>query len=654
MQRVELHPIIAAMEPSDVRLYYPDGDQKTFWSYVLESPLYCDELAEIRREGERLNDVPIPELTYELFSIYARTGSRLEYERVYFERRRILNTAVLLALLEPGQEKHLAAVCEIVWSICNEYTWCLPAHLGDTGITETIDLFSAETGFALSEINCLLGERLPALLQVRIKAEVDKRLFVPYLTCGPYHWETSTHNWSAVCSGSIGSAALLLMEDKETLTEILFKVQGSMEYYLQGFGEDGACLEGLGYWNYGFGYFVYYADLLRQKSRGQLDWFRREKVGSIAAFQQKCFLGGQLVANFSDSLESGHVFLGLSYYLASAYPEVEVPPLSLRAAYTEDHCSRWAPALRNLIWCKPEEGPRDWGSASYYLPDAQWLLSRHSGTDGSFGFAAKGGNNDEPHNHNDLGGFILQGEGTVYISELGSGEYTSGYFGTERYSYDCNGSQGHSVPIIDGQYQVAGAEACAKVQEAKAGDGSDVLELDLTRAYRVDSLEGLTRRFEWETGVNPPVLAMTDEFRFAEAPAALVERFITFIPPVLEEDTVLLERQGEGDGQADGGADGQVDGRADGQVDGRADGQVDGQADGRADGQVDEKADGRADGQGQRGLRISYDIAALKPEISVHSYNDHFGKVKTWYGLDFYARNPCKHERYHFEFRFLD
>lgn len=62
-----------------------------------------------------------------------------------------------------------------------------------------------------------------------------------------------------------------------------------MDYYLQGFGPDGACLEGLGYWNYGFGYFVYYADLLRKRTRGEMDWFRAEKVGRIALFQQKGF-----------------------------------------------------------------------------------------------------------------------------------------------------------------------------------------------------------------------------------------------------------------------------------------------------------------------------------------------------------------------------
>lgn len=599
MERFELLPIVSTMEPADLRLYYPDGDQERFWRSVRESPLYEKELSEIRAEGNRLRGLPIPELTYSLFSIYSRKGSRLEYERVYFERRRILNTSVFLTLLEPERGEHLAALEDILWSICNEYTWCLPAHLGETPITETIDLFSAETGFALSEISCLLGERLPSLLQFRIRENVNKRLFMPYLTCGPYHWETATHNWAAVCSGSIGAAALLMLKDSETLADILLKVQGSMEYYLQGFGADGACLEGLGYWNYGFGYFVYYADLLRKRSLGEIDWFKWEQVCSIAMFQQKCFLGGELVANFSDSQAVGSVQLGLSHYIAAIFPEVEAPPLSLRAAYSEDHCSRWAPAFRNLIWKDLTLAPVEWGSASYYLPDAQWLLSRHVSEAGAFGFAAKGGSNDEPHNHNDLGQFILLGEGTVYLSDLGSGEYKAGYFGAERYSHDCNGSQGHNVPIIDGQYQTAGPESHAVVLEATTSLEEDTLVLELAQAYAHDSLQSLTRSFVWRTG-ELPSLTLSDEFHFDKAPAALIERMVTFCLPVVEKGFVILK------------------------------------------------------GPDARGLSIAYDDQLLHPEISIHTFHDHFGVEKTWYGVDFQVREPGKEARYEFEFQFMN
>ncbi|MNV89055.1 hypothetical protein D3C71_1833170 [compost metagenome] len=77
------------------------------------------------------------------------------------------------------------------------------------------------------------------------------------------------------------------MNDPGLLTEILFRTESSMRYYLEGFGEDGACLEGLGYWNYGFGYFTYYSDLLRSRSGRKLDWFHNDKVRRIARFQQQ-------------------------------------------------------------------------------------------------------------------------------------------------------------------------------------------------------------------------------------------------------------------------------------------------------------------------------------------------------------------------------
>ncbi|KGE17897.1 heparinase II/III family protein [Paenibacillus wynnii] len=601
MERSELLAIVSSMEKAELGLYYPNGDQESFWSLVRESSSYEKELSEIRQEGERLSAVPVPELSYSLFSIYSLTGSRLEYERVYFERRRMMNTFTFLSLIEPERKEHLNQLGDILWSICNEFTWCLPAHLGTENMDRTIDLFSAETGFALSEIRILLGDRLAPLLHSRIQEEVRKRLFMPYLTYGPYSWETATHNWAAVCAGSIGSAALLILEDPEVLTDILKRVQVSMNCYLEGFGEDGACLEGLGYWNYGFGYYVYYADLLRKRSKGALNGFALEKVHSIAGFQQKCFLNGDLIANFSDSQPEGRVHMGLSHYLSAMYPDVQAPPLSLRAAYHEDHCSRWAPAFRNLIWKDTTKDPLEWGAASYYLPDAEWLLSRHADADnaGTYGFAAKGGHNDEPHNHNDLGQFILLGNGTVYLSDLGSGEYTSAYFGEARYSYDCNGSQGHSVPIIDGQYQVAGAEAKAVVLKAETSLTEDVLVLELSGAYLQSNLHSLNRSFVWQKR-EFPTLTMSDEFHFAEAPAALIERFVTFCQPLLDKGSVILK------------------------------------------------------GKDDRGLRILYDASLLLPIITEHSYRDHFGAHKTWLGIDFHSLKPAKNERYVFEFQFIN
>lgn len=391
--------------------YYPIGGQDAFWRMAAESADYEEIVREIRDEGARFMKEPIPELGYELFTLFEKRGTRLEYESVYFERRRRLNTFVLLTLLEPENEDYRSRLHEIVWAICDEYTWCLPAHVRNTEVLGAIDLFASETGFTLSEIALLLGERLPDMLRVRIGEEVERRLFTPYLEGGPFGWETAKHNWSAVCAGSIGSAALLQMKKPDRLAAVIGKALTSLDCYLRGFGDDGTCLEGIGYWNYGFGYFTYFADLLKRRTSGEIDPFKPDKIRSIALFQQKCYLDGDWTVNFSDSLPQAPVQLGLTHYLAGLFPEMDLPPSAIRGTYTEDHCSRWAPAFRNIVWFDPAKRETAWRPADYYLPDAEWLVSRHESELGRFGFAAKGGHNDEPHNHNDVGQFILHAGG---------------------------------------------------------------------------------------------------------------------------------------------------------------------------------------------------------------------------------------------------
>ncbi|MBB6675676.1 hypothetical protein [Cohnella nanjingensis] len=427
MEKAELRGTMARLAPAGPGLYVPEGaDPGRYWRTLADSHAQAETAREIRAEGERLLGKPIPALTEELFLSFARTGVRLDYERAYFARRRRLNTFALLSWMAPERDDYLAAWTETVEAVCAEATWCLPAHVKGLETDGEIDLFAAETGFTLAEMLTIGGERLPQALRERIAKEAETRLFEPYLTRGPYGWETAKHNWSAACAGSVASAALLLMADPDRLAGIVGKALDSMACYLAGFGEDGACPEGLGYWNYGFGYYAYFADLLRRRTRGEIDLLAVPKARRIAQFQQRCYLVGDRTANFSDALPACSAQIGLSDYLSGLYPEVEPPPRSIRARYADDACSRFAPALRNLIWARPGEAADAWPSGSWYLPDAAWLVSRHAGSEGRFGFAAKGGHNDEPHNHADAGHFILLADDEPeFAADLGSGEYTA-------------------------------------------------------------------------------------------------------------------------------------------------------------------------------------------------------------------------------------
>ncbi|MFD1176606.1 hypothetical protein ACFQ3W_09870 [Paenibacillus puldeungensis] len=192
-----------------------------------------------------------------------------------------------------------------------------------------------------------------------------------------------------------------------------------------------------------------------------------------------------------------------------------------------------AHAFRNLLWrdrINFIETKEDWGPTSFYLPDAKWMVSRHLSPEGVYGFCAKGGHNGEPHNHNDIGQFMLAFNGETFVTDLGSGEYNADYFGTGRYRFDCNGSQGHSVPIVDGNFQAEGERHAAVVLEAVPGESLDVLRLDLTAAYDCPGLKTLTRSLIWNK-TDLPILELRDEYQFSFLPQRLVERIVTKLEP---------------------------------------------------------------------------------------------------------------------------
>lgn len=590
MECKRIQQVLESSRKRGLSLLVSDSNTEQLAARLLQSKAHRSLLEEMKQEAERMLPEADPELTYALFRLYGETGERITYERVYFERRKRLNAFAVMTLLEPEHNRYRTALHNTLWSICNEYTWCLPAHVNNQSDRPDIDLFSAETGFTLSEVLILLGDQLPVLLQKRMRDEVERRLFRPFLEQGPYGWEQADHNWAAVCAGSIGAAALHLIDDSVRLSELLERVLKALDHYLGGFGDDGACAEGYMYWQYGFGYYVYFAQLLKAATDGELSLFDSVKVKEIALFQQKCFTGGNSVVNFSDSLPQSGIFMGLSSYLHEEYKEVVIPDASLRAAYTADHCGRWAPAIRNLLWMKSpvsasDEGRPIWPAESHYLPDVQWLLSRYLSDEGGiYGFAAKGGHNDEPHNHNDVGHFIVHADGEAYLGDLGSGMYTAQYFGPERYALWCNGSQGHSVPILEGKHQQNGSLRRAAVKQASVNERQDQFVLDISEAYGNGAVSQLERSFLWrKEGL--PSLTLTDSIVLASqsaeaAEGAVIERFITFLVP--QETTA-----------------------------------------------------GRILLQGKRQLSIFYDYLSWEPVMTERKDIDHFGQERLWYTLDF-------------------
>lgn len=116
---------------------------------------------DIKRYSTELlyNDLPV--LKEEKFLLYEKTGNRLIYEKIYFERRKFLNVFFFAAFLYK-EDIYIKKLEEIIYSICEETTWALPAHvdLSKEDWKYTVDLFSSETAQALSCIYYYLKDVL--------------------------------------------------------------------------------------------------------------------------------------------------------------------------------------------------------------------------------------------------------------------------------------------------------------------------------------------------------------------------------------------------------------------------------------------------------------------------------------------------------------
>ena len=535
---------------------------------------------EVKEETGRLIDKPMPEITEALFALFEQNGNRTQYEAVYFFRRKMLAVLGLEALAQQEEtgtvETALIQKLEaVIRDICEERCWALPAHVDrrEENWEHTVDLFSAETAQTLSELSDTLGSLLSEETRTLISEQVETRVFTPFFSSEvPYrNWEHCENNWNAVCCGSVGSACLHLLRDqKKRLNQCLDRLCNALLYYIAGFSDDGACLEGLGYFTYGMTYFVKFARELKEYSNGERDllcgeWggFVREdaagdKRAKIASFQEKCFFLDGRTLCFSDGNSRDRFRVGLTCGLAMAYPDVRIPAMSQAAGLCHDSCYRFAALQMDLTLPQKyaeqlEQSEQKSGekaamqenpgvSFCAVLPEAQWAVCE---SENAVGFACKGGSNGESHNHNDIGHFLYETNGTLFLTDLGSGEYTKQYFREGRYEILCCNSFGHSVPILGGNGQEAGdGYRCSGFDAVQDGRMLNV-SIGMETAYRAGLAKKLSRtlQFNQENGN----LQVSDRFVPGEAFAeteVMTENLVTQILPEVNGNQVTLARDG--------------------------------------------------------------------------------------------------------------
>jgi hypothetical protein len=165
-----------------------------------------------------------------------------------------------------------------------------------------------------------------------------------------------------------------------------------------------------------------------------------------------------------------------------------------------------------LTAAKPVEagGPRSW------FEQAGILICRPlKDTSCRLATAIIGNDNGVNHNHNDVGSYLVVLNGQVLIVDPGGETYTARTFGPHRYDSNVLNSFGHSVPLVAGKMQDAGAKAKAVTLKTDFTDARDTLAFDIRSAYSVPDLQKLTRTYVFSREAAGS-MTVTDEVVFSK------------------------------------------------------------------------------------------------------------------------------------------
>ncbi|NJO87543.1 MAG: heparinase [Chloroflexia bacterium] len=506
-------------------------------------------------EAEKNKSYQWPSIPATTALLYLRTGDRDQYQKISFEKRRLLGTFLLAEIYE-NKGRFIDHVIDGVWSICEESNWGVPAHLGRNGLPEVtkpyVDLFAAETATYLAWVDYFLGEKLDSvspLIRKRILSEINHRVFNPVMS---YHhgWMGNNkagqrpNNWNPwICSNWL-NAALLVEPDNVKRVEMVAKILSLLDEFLNPYPPDGGCDEGPGYWGAAAASLYDNISLLNLCSKSAFAYvFDDEKFRNMGKFIYRAQISEKYFINFADAdpqpgmaadmiyrfgkdiRDSAMVKFGAYYHVAG------------KKGLSNYHYFRnfFNLFIQEQIQSAGKELPLP---KDTWLPNLEVMIARdRQGTDEGFFVAAKGGHNNESHNHNDVGNFIVYYDGLPLFIDVGRGTYTSKTFSPRRYEIWYNCSQYHNLPTINGKDQLPGEQYKATNVGYKTEKIFSGFAVDLAKCYPVDA--GI---ISWKRSVilnRNKNVELTDAYtlNFAES---VSEHFMTCWPAELKKPGELI------------------------------------------------------------------------------------------------------------------
>lgn len=560
---VEKMPIDLKVLSKNEFIPFPSCNHRSFWE-GLDSQLQ----KEIVSRGDGFKEVDYPMLPATRYMDFVRNGNRTRY-KVNYDKRRYALGSLVMAECVTNDGVYMNDIINGIYCICEESSWVVPAHnnLYTDGVRRIlphnteymVDLFAAETGELLASIYYLLKDKLnkvSPLICERIELEVKKRIIEPYRIHMHYAWmgfmDRKPNNWNPWINSNVLLSTMILEENDELRLQIVKKSLRVMDKFIAVYDEDGGCDEGPVYWTRAAASLFDALEVLHIATDGMLDYYDNNLLKEMGRYVYKMQISNNAYLNFADCAakveQPGELIyrfgkrIGcetlMNHGIATFhYHNCKITDYPWFSAYRQMNCYMSYSEMKESIASFPYV-------EDCYMKYIQVMIAREkAGRTGGLFLGVKGGHNDESHNHNDVGQFVIYKDGKPMIIDAGVGVYSKKTFSPNRYEIWTMQSGYHNLPIINGIEQCYGEKYCGKNYDYKVTDDSTSIALEIAEAYPEEAyVKAYQRNIQLDR--KEKFIHLKDKYQLAQFTEPMVWHLMTQKEPKLTTDGLVIDNEG--------------------------------------------------------------------------------------------------------------
>lgn len=505
-----------------------------------------------------------------------RSGNRSIMQKPNDANRKAL-IGLIFAELAEGQGRFIDQIINGVWLQTERTSWIMSAHQSyqksHRGLPDSRDLFIdlgvQRIGFIIAVAVHFFEEefnKVDPSIAVAARAALNRNVFEPFLDVEMEREQSwmgfrlkengSVNNWNPWCNSMVLYCFLLVEKDRDRLLKAFDRSIRSTDVYMDTNKMDGGCDEGPGYWGRAAASLYDYLRIANDATKGQLGCWDDPQVRAMSNYKSRVLLGDGWTANFGDGSSraaAGSPDLVYRYGKDCGYKEVsdfaiyvnsfsrtfgkftipfddvyrDFEALRYEKQFAADCKAALDAAGGDMVKMRADLR-RDVPAVTWYEETAHLMMNNSNG----WNLAAKGGHNQESHNHNDVGTCILVVDGFPVLVDAGVGTYTKQTFSKDRYKIWTMQSCWHNLPTINGIDQKNGLEyraSSAAVDSRKLN-----FKVGIESAYPEESAcKSWLRTYQ----LGRESLQITDKFSLLKRNAADIENFLVYGSVYLPGDT---------------------------------------------------------------------------------------------------------------------